>query len=138
MFVSVDCSHPHPPPPVPCVALRVFVHMQDDSAAAEAEEEEEGAAAPSTPAADDDAATKRKPCTKLVCVSKEAAARGGGGGGGGHAATEAPIKGYGILQRHAYALVDLKEVSGYRLVRIRNPWGHGEWSGPWSDNVSGG
>ena len=42
---------------------------------------------------------------------------------------------YGILQRHAYSLLDFKEVAGYRLVRIRNPWGHGEWTGPWSDKV---
>ena len=99
------------------------------------EEEEAGSKAAATSDGNDDAVDqqqqmKRKPCVRLRCISKE---ENGGKGGGG--AAEAPIKGFGILQRHAYSLVDMKEVAGYRLVRIRNPWGQGEWTGPWSDKV---
>jgi hypothetical protein len=68
----------------------------------------------------------------LRCMSAEEAKREGIRGPSG---VEAPIKGYGIMQRHAYSLVDLKEVAGYRLVRVRNPWGVGEWTGAWSDKV---
>jgi hypothetical protein len=104
---------------------------------AEGEQEEvegeakDGEAAPSDPPPEDDG--KCKPCVKLLCIGRgQQGARGGGG-----SATEAPIRGYGIIQRHAYSVVGLKEAAGYRLVRIRNPWGTGEWTGPWSDQVGG-
>ncbi|KDO35099.1 hypothetical protein SPRG_22065 [Saprolegnia parasitica CBS 223.65] len=46
--------------------------------------------------------------------------------------------GQGLYYKHAYGLVDvgeitLKDKSGLRLVKVRNPWGMGEWTGPWSD-----
>jgi hypothetical protein len=39
----------------------------------------------------------------------------------------------GILQGHAYGVEALREIAGRRLLRLRNPWGRGEWSGAWSD-----
>ncbi|KAG5300071.1 calpain-9 [Histoplasma capsulatum G186AR] len=39
----------------------------------------------------------------------------------------------GIHECHAYSVMDAKEINGKRLLRLRNPWGHKEWSGPWSD-----
>ncbi|ODH48798.1 hypothetical protein GX48_05123 [Paracoccidioides brasiliensis] len=39
----------------------------------------------------------------------------------------------GIHECHAYSVMDAKEINGQRLLRLRNPWGHKEWSGPWSD-----
>ncbi|KLJ11642.1 hypothetical protein EMPG_13182 [Blastomyces silverae] len=39
----------------------------------------------------------------------------------------------GIHECHAYSIMDAKEINGQRLLRVRNPWGHKEWSGPWSD-----
>lgn len=39
----------------------------------------------------------------------------------------------GIIDGHAYAVLHAVEVSGHRLLLLRNPWGHGEWKGPWSD-----
>eukprot|EP00163_Fabomonas_tropica_P001464 TRINITY_DN110_c0_g1_i1.p1 TRINITY_DN110_c0_g1~~TRINITY_DN110_c0_g1_i1.p1 ORF type:complete len:1356 (+),score=541.37 TRINITY_DN110_c0_g1_i1:948-5015(+) len=41
--------------------------------------------------------------------------------------------GRGILANHAYGLLDVQEIAGARIVRIRNPWGEGEWRGAWSD-----
>jgi len=45
----------------------------------------------------------------------------------------------GIKHNHAYSVLGLyyeKDKNGYsiQLVKVRNPWGHGEWEGPWSDN----
>jgi len=40
---------------------------------------------------------------------------------------------YGLLMNHAYSIIDCQEVKGNKLMRIRNPWGKGEWKGPWSD-----
>lgn len=41
--------------------------------------------------------------------------------------------GYGLLSNHAYSIIDCQEVQGHKLMRIRNPWGKGEWKGPWAD-----
>jgi len=49
----------------------------------------------------------------------------------------------GIISGHAYSLNDVFEISdelreeerkSHRLLRIRNPWGRGEWKGKWSDD----
>jgi len=48
----------------------------------------------------------------------------------------------GIMSGHAYSLNDVFEILNeekegerktHRLLRIRNPWGRGEWKGKWSD-----
>ena len=39
----------------------------------------------------------------------------------------------GIIQMHAYTILDVQEVEGHKLLKIRNPHGHGEWTGAWSD-----
>lgn len=37
-------------------------------------------------------------------------------------------------QNHAYSVLHVKEVGrDLRLVKLRNPWGSGEWTGAWSD-----
>jgi hypothetical protein len=40
----------------------------------------------------------------------------------------------GIVQGHAYSIVEAVEVDGLKMIRLRNPWGEGEWQGDWSDN----
>eukprot|EP01126_Amoeba_proteus_P033160 TRINITY_DN324_c0_g1_i7.p1 TRINITY_DN324_c0_g1~~TRINITY_DN324_c0_g1_i7.p1 ORF type:complete len:831 (+),score=162.05 TRINITY_DN324_c0_g1_i7:479-2971(+) len=40
----------------------------------------------------------------------------------------------GIIERHAYAILQVVEALGVKLIRLRNPWGHFEWNGPYSDN----
>jgi len=40
----------------------------------------------------------------------------------------------GLIPRHAFSVLHAKEYKGVRLVKIRNPWGSGEWTGKFSDN----
>ena len=39
-----------------------------------------------------------------------------------------------VAQGHAYSVVAIKEIDGFKLVKLRNPWGSFEWKGNWSDN----
>ncbi|KAB5590082.1 hypothetical protein CTheo_6472 [Ceratobasidium theobromae] len=39
----------------------------------------------------------------------------------------------GLHTGHAYSVLEALEVAGKRFVRLRNPWGESEWTGPWSD-----
>ena len=46
---------------------------------------------------------------------------------------------HGLVAHHAYSYLDLLSIEsgdlkGQYLVQLRNPWGHGEWDGAWSDN----
>ena len=43
-------------------------------------------------------------------------------------------QGYGIVSGHAYTVLSVHDEEGYKLIRIRNPWGHDEWKGDYSDN----
>lgn len=46
----------------------------------------------------------------------------------------------GLIASHAYSLIEAYEVTCprtnrlLRLIKLRNPWGNGEWKGDWSDN----
>ena len=48
----------------------------------------------------------------------------------------------GIMSGHAYGLNDVIELEDpemekrkfHRLLRVRNPWGRGEWTGKWADD----
>uniref|UniRef100_A0A7S2DAF3 Calpain catalytic domain-containing protein n=1 Tax=Octactis speculum TaxID=3111310 RepID=A0A7S2DAF3_9STRA len=39
----------------------------------------------------------------------------------------------GIVPGHAYTIVHVYESFGFKLLKIRNPWGTFEWDGDWSD-----
>ncbi|KAJ4247167.1 hypothetical protein NW762_013306 [Fusarium torreyae] len=39
----------------------------------------------------------------------------------------------GIIESHAYSIQKAVEIDGKRLLKLKNPWGKGEWTGPWSD-----
>lgn len=41
---------------------------------------------------------------------------------------------FGIVQSHAYSVLDVAVVDGFQLIQVRNPWGREEWKGDWSDN----
>jgi hypothetical protein len=45
-----------------------------------------------------------------------------------------PSESAGMVTGHAYSLLRVAELSsGERLLQLRNPWGHFEWKGDWSD-----
>jgi len=39
----------------------------------------------------------------------------------------------GLISSHAYSILQALEYNGKRFLKIRNPWGRGEWNGRWSD-----
>ena len=41
----------------------------------------------------------------------------------------------GVVSNHAYSILAMKEVEGMRFVCLRNPWGSGEYQGPWNDEA---
>ena len=54
-------------------------------------------------------------------------------GAGSSAGKDTDINSLGIVQGHAYSILDVQEVDGHQLLRARNPWGQREWTGRWSD-----
>ena len=49
--------------------------------------------------------------------------------------TGCPSEYMGLVSAHAYTVLKAVTLSnGVRLVQIRNPWGGGEYTGPWSDS----
>ncbi|GMH43643.1 hypothetical protein BSKO_11565 [Bryopsis sp. KO-2023] len=51
---------------------------------------------------------------------------------------KANVEAVGLVESHAYALLAAYKVQTtrgtVRLVKLRNPWGSGEWNGAWSDH----
>ena len=53
---------------------------------------------------------------------------------GRQGASASHLESMGLISSHAYSLVDAVAESGYRLLKLRNPWGRVEWKGDWGDS----
>lgn len=57
-------------------------------------------------------------------------------GAGSPSGSDSDVSSLGVVQGHAYSLLQVKEVNGVQLLQLRNPWGSKEWNGQWSDTDS--
>ena len=55
-------------------------------------------------------------------------------GAGSPAGSDTDVSDEGIVQGHAYSCLRVVREGEHRLLKLRNPWGRGEWKGAWSDS----
>ncbi|RCN26930.1 calpain family cysteine protease, partial [Ancylostoma caninum] len=58
-------------------------------------------------------------------------------GAGKRAVNEEVFRRNGLLAKHAYSVLDVRQEGEHRVLRLRNPWGSFVWKGKWSNNWSG-
>ena len=46
------------------------------------------------------------------------------------------VESVGLWYSHCYTILDIHEIKGEKVIRLRNPWGEEQFHGDWSDNSS--
>ena len=52
---------------------------------------------------------------------------------GSHNGSDTDKNDKNIVLGHAYSILNVQEIKGFKLLQMRNPWGSSEWNGAWSD-----
>ncbi|XP_037044700.1 calpain-7-like [Bradysia coprophila] len=47
--------------------------------------------------------------------------------------SEEEVKRSGLVARHAYAVLDMREIDGVKLLQLKNPWSQTRWKGNYSE-----